>query len=100
MTVIEKPKTARSYRGTVVDDNAVVSINLKWLFQSVMVIAGLVYSYYTVIQRISDLERRVSESDTTIRELVEKHIIEEEARYAEMEEELKWHQKLLKKKKK
>jgi len=98
--VIEKPKTARSYRGTVVDDNAVVSINLKWLFQSVMVIAGLVYSYYTVIQRISDLERRVSESDTTIRELVEKHIIEEEARYAEMEEELKWHQKLLKKKKK
>ena len=98
--MIEKPKTARSYRGTVVDDNAVVSINLKWLFQSVMVIAGLVYSYYTVIQRISDLERRVSESDTTIRELVEKHIIEEEARYAEMEEELKWHQKLLKKKKK
>ena len=68
--------------------------------QSVVVIAGLVYSYYMVIQRITDLERRVSEADTTITELVEKHIIEEEARYAEMEEELKWHQKLLKKKKK
>jgi|TARA_R100001530_G_scaffold27131_5_gene21708 uncharacterized coiled-coil protein SlyX len=64
-----------------------------------MVIAGLVYSYYTVIQRITDLERRVSESDTTITELVEKHIVEEQARYAEMEEDLKWYQKALKKKK-
>ena len=25
-----KPKTARSYRATVVGDNTVVSINLKW----------------------------------------------------------------------
>ena len=96
----EKPKTARSYRGAVVDDNAVISINIKWLIQSAMVIAGLVYSYYMVIHRITDLERRVSESDTTITELVEKHIVEEEARYAEMEEDLKWYQKALKKKKK
>ena len=95
----DKPKTARSYRGSVVDDNAIVSINLKWLFQSIIVIAGLVYSYYTVIQRITDLERRVSDSDTTITELVEKHIIEEQARYEEMEEDLKWYQKALKKKK-
>tara|TARA_R100000458_G_scaffold33656_1_gene30962 strand:+ start:610 stop:906 length:297 start_codon:yes stop_codon:yes gene_type:complete len=98
--VIDKPKTARSYRGAVVDDNAVISINIKWLMQMCVVIAGLVYSYYTVIQRITDLERRVSESDTTITELVNKHIQEEEERYAQMEEELKWHQKLLKKKKK
>lgn len=82
------------------DDNAVISINIKWLVQMCVVIAGLVYSYYTVIQRITDLERRVSESDTTITELVNKHIQEEEERYAQMEEELKWHQKLLKKKKK
>ena len=96
----DKPKTARSYRGGIVDDNAIISINIKWLFQSVVVIAGLVYSYYTVIQRITDLERRVSDSDTTITELVEKHIVEEQARYAEMEEDLKWYQKALKKKKK
>ena len=95
-----KPKTARSYRGSVVDDNAVISINIKWLVQMCVVIAGLVYSYYQVITRIDDLERRVSEADTTITELVEKHIAEEQARFEEMEEELKWHQKLLKKKKK
>jgi uncharacterized coiled-coil protein SlyX len=97
--VNDKPQTARSYRGAVVDDNAVISINIKWLGQMLVLVAGLVYSYYMVIQRIGDLERRVSESDTTIRELVNKHIAEEEERYAEMEEDLKWYQKALKKKK-
>jgi uncharacterized coiled-coil protein SlyX len=95
-----KPKTARSYRGAVVDDNAVISINIKWLIQMCILIAGLVYSYYQIIFRIGELERRVSVADTTITELVEKHIEEENKRYEQMEEELKWHQKLLKKKKK
>ena len=95
-----KPETARSYRGAVVDDNAIISINIKWLLQSAVVIAGLVYSYYSVIQRISELERGMLDANKTITELVEKHIVEEQARYAEMEEELKWYQKLSKKKKK
>ena len=95
-----KPETARSYRGAVVDDNAIISINIKWLLQSALVIAGLVYSYYSVIQRITELEREMSDANTTITELVEKHIVEEQARYAEMEEELKWYQKLTNKKKK
>ena len=95
-----KPETARSYRGTVVDDNAIISINIKWLLQSAVVIAGLVYSYYSVIQRISELERGMLDANKPITELVEKHIVEEQARYAEMEEELKWYQKLTNKKKK
>jgi len=95
-----KPKTARSYRGSVVDDNAIISINIKWLIQMCVVIAGIVYGYFTIEMRIRSLESRLAEADTTITELVEKHIIEEQARYDEMEEELKWHQKLLKKKKK
>tara|TARA_R100000742_G_C4237310_1_gene57671 strand:- start:69 stop:368 length:300 start_codon:yes stop_codon:yes gene_type:complete len=95
-----KPKTARSYRGAVVDDNAIISINIKWLIQMCILIAGLVYSYYQIVYRIGELERRVSSADTTITELVEKHIEEESKRYEQMEEELKWHQKLLKKKKK
>ena len=96
----DKPETARSYRGAVVDDNAIISINIKWLLQSAVVIAGLVYSYYSVIQRIAELERKMSDANNTITELVEKHIVEEQVRYAEMEEELKWYQKLTKKKKK
>jgi uncharacterized coiled-coil protein SlyX len=95
-----KPETARSYRGAVVDDNAIISINIKWLLQSAVVIAGLVYSYYSVIQRIAELEREMSDANKTITELVEKHIVEEQERFAEMEEELKWYEKALGKKKK
>ena len=95
-----KPETARSYRGAVVDDNAIISINIKWLLQSAVVVAGLVYSYYSVLQRITELERGMLDANRTITELVEKHIVEEQQRYAEMEEELKWYQKLTKKKKK
>ena len=95
-----KPDTARSYRGALVDDNAIISINIKWLLQSAVVIAGLVYSYYSVIQRITELEKGMLDANKTITELVEKHIVEEQERFAEMEEELKWYEKALGKKKK
>ena len=91
---------ARSYRGAVVFYIAIISINIKWLLQSAVVIAGLVYSYYSVIQRITELEKGMLEANNTITELVEKHIIEEQQRFAEMEEELKWYEKALGKKKK
>ena len=98
--VSEKPKTARSYRANILDDNAVVSINLKWLGQIIVLIAGLVYSYWRIETRIIDLEKNFSKSDIQIQELVNKHIEDEQARYAEMEADLKWYQKALGKKKK
>jgi len=96
----EKPDTARSYRATVLDDNAIVSINLKWLAQGCVLIAILVYGYWQVESRIQSLENQMATADEKITELVKKHIQEEETRYLEMEEELKWYQKLTKKKKK
>ena len=95
-----KPETARSYRGAVVDDNAIISINIKWLIQMSVLIAGIVYGYFTIEMRIRNLESRVGESDATITELVEKHIAEEQERFVAMEEDLKWYQKALGKKKK
>ena len=91
----EKPKTARSYRATVVGDNTVVSINLKWAGQVLVLVAGLVYSYLQVENRIRELERRVELSDTNINELVSKHIAEEEVKIAKMEEQLDWYEKEL-----
>ena len=91
----EKPKTARSYRATVVGDNTVVSINLKWAGQVLILVAGLVYSYLQVENRIRELERRVELSDTSINELVSKHIAEEEVKIAKMEEQLDWYEKEL-----
>ena len=96
----EKPDTARSYRATVLDDNAIVSINLKWLGQIAVLIGMLVYGYWQIEIRIQNLETNFEQANKTITELVEKHIVEEQERFAEMEEELKWYQKLTKKKKK
>ena len=90
-----KPKTARSYRATVVGDNTVVSINLKWAGQVLVLVAGLVYSYLQVENRIRELERRVELADTNINELVSKHIAEEEVKIAHMQEQLEWYQKEL-----
>lgn len=87
-----KPKTARSYRGAMVDDNAIISINIKWLIQSVVVIAGLVYSYLQIENRIKELERRVELADTNIEELVNKHIAEEEVKISKMQEQLEWYE--------
>ncbi len=96
----EKPDTARSYRATVLDDNAIVSINLKWLGQIAVLIGMLVYGYWQIEIRIQNLETNFEQANKTITELVEKHIVEEQERFAEMEEELKWYQKLTNKKKK
>ena len=96
----EKPDTARSYRATVLDDNAIVSINLKWLGQIAVLIGMLVYGYWQIEIRIQNLETNFEQANKTITELVEKHIVEEQERFAEMEEELKWYQQLTNKKKK
>ena len=95
-----KPDTARSYRATVLDDNAIVSINLKWLGQIAVLIGMLVYGYWQIEIRIQNLETNFEQANKTITELVEKHIVEEQERFAEMEEELKWYEKALGKKKK
>tara|TARA_R100001126_G_C4809966_1_gene141369 strand:+ start:325 stop:654 length:330 start_codon:yes stop_codon:yes gene_type:complete len=87
-----KPKTARSYRGAMVDDNAIISINIKWLIQAVVVIAGLVYSYLQIENRIKELERRVELADNNIEELVNKHIAEEEVKISKMQEQLEWYE--------
>jgi uncharacterized coiled-coil protein SlyX len=87
-----KPKTARSYRGAMVDDNAIISINIKWLIQAIVVIAGLVYSYLQVENRIKELERRVELADNNIEELVNKHIAEEEVKISKMQEQLEWYE--------
>jgi|TARA_R110002020_G_scaffold473803_1_gene703626 uncharacterized coiled-coil protein SlyX len=91
----KKPKTARSYRATVVGDNTVVSINLKWAGQVLILVAGLVYSYLQVENRIRELERRVELSDTSISDLINRHIVEEEAKIAQMQQELDWYEKEL-----
>tara|TARA_R100001082_G_scaffold96378_1_gene63911 strand:+ start:1333 stop:1677 length:345 start_codon:yes stop_codon:yes gene_type:complete len=90
-----KPKTARSYRASVIDDNLSLHINAKWALQVLVLVAGLVYSYLQIENRIAELERRVELSDAEIAELVNKHIAEEEVKIAQMQEQLEWYEKEL-----
>ena len=90
-----KPKTARSYRATVVGDNTVVSINLKWLGQMLVLVAGLVYGYYRIETRIGNLEQGIGVANDEIADLISKHIAEEEVKIAQMQQELDWYEKEL-----
>ena len=90
-----KPKTARSYRATVVGDNTVVSINLKWLGQMFVLVASLIYGYYRIETRITNLERGIQIANDDIQNLVSKHMIKEEKERTEMEERISFFEREL-----
>ena len=89
----EKPRTARSYRGTIVDDNAVISLNIKFLANVILAVGALVYGYWKVETRIATLESKVLEADEQIGSLLDKHIVEERIERAELAEKVKFYEK-------
>jgi hypothetical protein len=89
----EKPNTARSYRATVLDDNAIVSINLKWLAQIGVLIGMLVYGYWQIETRIRDLEDKVIIADEQIGSLLDKHILEEKVEREELAQKVAFYEK-------
>ena len=90
-----KPDTARSYRATVLDDNAIVSINLKWLGQGLVLVAALVYGYWQIESRIKELENKVATADEQIGDLLSKHIVEERVEREELAEKVAFYEKEL-----
>ena len=89
----EKVQTARSYKGTVVDDNAVVSINLKWLGQLLVLTGMLVYGYWRIESRLGSLEEAMVTSDVKIGNLLGKHIVEETLQRKQLEEKVNFYEK-------
>ena len=89
----EKPDTARSYRATVLDDNASVSINLKWLGQIAVLIGMLVYGYWQIEMRIRKLEDKVTIADEQIGDLLDKHIVDERVEREELAEKVAFYEK-------
>ena len=90
-----KPDTARSYRATVLDDNAIVSINLKWLGQGLVLVGALVYGYWQIESRIQSLENQVATADEQIGDLLSKHILEERVEREELAEKVAFYEKEL-----
>ena len=88
-------KTARSYRGALVDDNMVVSLNIKWMVQLFVFVGAIVYGYYRIESRLGKLESELVEADSTIRSLLDKHSVEEERRREELENRISFYEKEL-----
>mgnify|MGYP003148026765 CR=1 FL=1 len=89
----EKPNTARSYRTAILDDNAIVSINLKWLGQICVLIGILVYGYWQIEARIRRLENSVVTQTEQIGSLLDKHIVEERVEREELAEKVAFYEK-------
>ena len=89
----DKPKTARSYRGSIIDDNAVISLNIKWLGQILLLVAGIVYGYWRIESRLAGLEDKVTLADEQIGDLLSKHIVEERAEREELAEKVAFYEK-------
>tara|TARA_R100001443_G_scaffold70634_2_gene78946 strand:- start:918 stop:1244 length:327 start_codon:yes stop_codon:yes gene_type:complete len=88
-----KPNTARSYRTAILDDNAIISINLKWLGQIFILIGMLVYGYWQIEARIRRLENSVLTQTEQIGSLLDKHIVEERIERQELAEKVKFYEK-------
>ncbi len=91
----EKPKTARSYRGNVIDDNLVLSFNFKFLVNLLLVGGSILYGWFSLQERITSLEKEVLEANDEIRNLMVKHQLEESAQLEELEDKLKFYEKEL-----
>ena len=89
----DEVQTARSYRGSVVDDNAIISLNIKWLLQLCGLVAMLVYGYWRMESRLGDLEDKMAYADEQIGDLLGKHIVEERAEREELAEKVKFYEK-------
>jgi len=91
----DKPKTARSYRTGIIDDNFSLHINIKWLVQLCMAVSGIIYGYLQITNRIAELERRMELATTNIEELVDKHMVKEQKEREQMEERISFFEKEL-----
>ena len=85
-------KTYRSYGVTKLDDNMRISLNLKWLGQIILGVAFIVLGYLRIENRIKSLEESMGDANSRIKELVSKHIAEEEVKITQMQEQLEWYQ--------
>jgi len=78
-----------------IDDNAIITLNIKWLLQAGVLCAALVYGYLQVEWRIQELERSMSITNEEIASLFDKHIIDESQAREKLEERVSFYEKEL-----
>tara|TARA_R100000008_G_C3574785_1_gene164513 strand:+ start:1362 stop:1688 length:327 start_codon:yes stop_codon:yes gene_type:complete len=93
--VNEKPKTARSYRTNVIDDNLVLSFNFKFLVNILLIGGTILYGWFSLQERIKTLEDDLINANTDIRNLLAKHELEERTEREQLAEKVAFYEKEL-----
>ena len=91
----EKPKTARSYRTNVIDDNLVLSFNFKFLVNILLIGGTILYGWFSLQERIKTLEDNLINANTDIRNLLAKHELEERTEREQLAEKVAFYEKEL-----
>ncbi len=91
----EKPKTARSYRTNVIDDNLVLSFNFKFLVNILLIGGTILYGWFSLQERIKTLEDDLINANTDIRNLLAKHELEERTEREQLAEKVAFYEKEL-----
>ena len=67
----------------------------KWVAHQIPLIITLIFSgiwaYVQFENKVANLETKMEEANEKIEQLIDKHIIEEEERFEEMQEQVKWY---------
>tara|TARA_Y100001951_G_scaffold91294_1_gene85187 strand:- start:324 stop:572 length:249 start_codon:yes stop_codon:yes gene_type:complete len=73
----------------------------KWVARQAPLIITLIcsgiWAYAQFENKVATLEMKMEEANEKIEQLIAKHIIEEEERFEEMQEQVKWYQRIKKK---
>ena len=91
----EKPKTARSYRTNVIDDNLVLSFNFKFLVNCLLIGGTILYGWFNLQERIKTIENSIVVANTDIRNLLVKHELEERTAREQLAEKVAFYEKEL-----
>jgi hypothetical protein len=86
-------KTARSVTGGIVDDNAFISLNVRYLARLCIFAGILGWSGYELLDRLETVERKLDEQNEQIGELLDKQILAEQAKRQKLEEQIMFYEK-------
>ena len=73
----------------------ILSFNFKFLVNVLLVGGSILYGWFSLQERITNLEKEVLEAHNEIRNLLSKHQLEESAQLEKLEDKLKFYEKEL-----
>jgi hypothetical protein len=85
---------ARSFKTQVVgSDSWQLTVNVKWVLQAVSVLATILWTFFSAMDKIDTMETELVEHKAEIEKLISHHEEAENIRILELEESIKWYEK-------